>query len=103
MTSYDRFYAFAAEIDANVTRVREAAEAARQETLRHDIPGGLGTVTVDGTGRLHSVEPERRALQVSSGRALADQVCRAIGEAESMAAAQYRERVGQVQRTTIFH
>lgn len=66
MSGYDRLYALVQETEANITRLQDAAAAAREHRVRRAIPGRLGTVTVSGNGGLIAVDLDRRGPRCHS-------------------------------------
>lgn len=98
MNMYDRLYALAKEIDANVAQVKKVAGGTARQQTKLPIPGGLGSVTVTGGGQLVSVDLDRRALGATNGTALGRQLVQAIREAESRATAARKQQIEAVQR-----
>lgn len=91
MSWYDQMYALVTEIDENTRRVREAAISARSRTVRQELPGGVGSVTVTGSGTLLAVQLDRYKVSTISGAALGSAVLRAITAAEAQAKSYYAD------------
>ncbi|MFL6120066.1 YbaB/EbfC family nucleoid-associated protein [Actinophytocola sp.] len=98
MNRDDRLYALVREIEANVARVEETVSTARRAETRFPIPGGAGTVVVDGAGQLLSVDLDPRALRTTRGHVLGEQVCRAIAQADAAAARDLQDRIAAAKR-----
>ncbi|EME57550.1 YbaB/EbfC family nucleoid-associated protein [Amycolatopsis decaplanina] len=98
MNTYDRLYNLAKEIDANVAAIERAAESGRAMPLSRKIAAGLGTVTVDGSGALISVDLDRDMAMMQTGASLAGHVLRAINEAEKAAAARREAMIADATR-----
>ncbi|RSN13042.1 hypothetical protein DMC63_27185 [Streptomyces sp. WAC 05977] len=98
MNPYDRLYNLAKEIDARVTAVERAAESGRAMPLSREIGAGLGTVTVDGSGALISVDLDRDTAVMQTGASLAGHVLRAINDAENAASARRDEMIAEASK-----
>lgn len=98
MNTYDRLYNLAKEIDARVAAIERAAESGRAMPLSTKIGVGLGTVIVDGSGALISVDLDRDAAMMQTGASLAGHVLRAINDAENAAAARREAMIVEASR-----
>jgi hypothetical protein len=97
---YDRLYDLVRELDDRFERVRKAVAEADALTVRHELPGGMGSVIAGGDGRLVAVELEPRtmALRHVSGRQLAAELLDTIHAAEAEAAARREQLIADAQR-----
>jgi DNA-binding protein YbaB len=93
LNSYDRLHLFVNEIEGNLHRKQAVTASFAEATHRVDIPGGYGAVTVDGNGRLRSVELARDVAFVTTGRRLGAALVDAINQAERTAAADRERRI----------
>ncbi|MGC7094870.1 hypothetical protein ACPZ19_09410 [Amycolatopsis lurida] len=86
------------EIDAGVRAIGEAAAASEGAPVVRELPGGLGSVTVDGLGTLISVNLNRNALGTQNGSALSRLLLQEITAAEEQARARHDAMVGEARR-----
>lgn len=85
MTTMDDIYARVAEGEEQLARAKERGRARAGQVFLVEIEPGLGTLSVDGYGRLHKVTLDPRNLAHTSQHRLAESVVTAINLAESMA------------------
>jgi DNA-binding protein YbaB len=98
MNYFNRLYALVAEIETNTARVTEAHVAATRLEVRGQIPGGLGSVTVNGESGLESVDLDPRMFRFTNAAALGAAVRQAITEAENEYQASYFRLVADASR-----
>lgn len=98
MSIYDGLYSLAKEIDENVNRISAAADNALELQTRLPIPGGLGAVTVKGTGQLVAVELDPHELRTTNVSTLGRSVMQAIRQAEATAKTTVDQQVAQARR-----
>jgi DNA-binding protein YbaB len=98
VNSEEKLYNLAKEIDARVTAVEQAAKTGESLPLVLNIGASLGTVTVDGSGGLVSVDLARDAIAGQTGASLAGHVLRAITNAESAASTRRRTMIDDAAR-----
>ena|SRR2546421_10918436 len=80
-------YYKAREIDARVAAIERAAEEGKRLPTVVAVGSGLGSVTIDGSGALVSVDLDRNGAVTQTGASLASHLLRAINQAEATAAA----------------
>jgi DNA-binding protein YbaB len=83
----DDIYHLVREIEARTAQAKADAASRQFEMFTAKIAPMLGTVTVNGVGALISIELDRRNVQVSTEKALAEAIVDAITRAEAEAAA----------------
>jgi DNA-binding protein YbaB len=92
---YDDLYALVNELERNLHQQEAAAAASASAALERPIPGGLGTVTVSGTGALLNVTIDPHGLRSTNGRALGAQIAQTIRGAEAHAQAVREQRIAE--------
>lgn len=75
-----------AAMEDDFQRERQRVEAAGRRTVTREIGHGLGTVTVDGHGRLRSITVDREAFHMTNEAALARAIVEAVNRVEDEAA-----------------
>lgn len=97
MTSYDQLHALAREIDNSIRQADAVSAQTVQERFDQPIPGGLGTVSVSGSGQLLSVAIDPRAVRYANGVSLGRSVVQAIRAAEAKAENTRQQRIVQAE------
>ncbi|QUG99468.1 hypothetical protein HUO13_00425 [Saccharopolyspora erythraea] len=88
------------EMEESIVRARQAAETAAEHSYSMEIDDDLGTVVVDSSGRLVSIELDQENLRYTNAGALGPRLLEAVLAAEQGAERASRQILDSAGRTT---
>ncbi|CAL99443.1 hypothetical protein A8924_0475 [Saccharopolyspora erythraea NRRL 2338] len=88
------------EMEESIVRARQAAETAAEHSYSMEIADDLGTVVVDSSGRLVSIELDQENLRYTNAEALGPRLLEAVLAAERGAERASRQILESAGRTT---